>query len=243
MSMYYKLVASFFVFTTYLCAAAPSGVEKTGKIKATLEQFMGVDVVPLAKESFVVIALLILSFVAGVFVIERFIFFLNINVSSAEFMKDVKKFISQNSFEKIKNYKNKKFPLQAIVTTIIDNKDKSKDEIYEIVEVVKEQQTRLLNRFIGILATISSIAPLLGLLGTVIGIIKAFAALATSSSTGGAAVVSKGVSEALVTTALGLVVAIPVLCFFNYFSNKIGDIISDMEVNARIVIYTLLEKK
>lgn len=81
--------------------------------------------------------------------------------------------------------------------------------------------TAELRRGIGSLGTIASISPFVGLFGTVVGIIHAFESLGASGAGGGFAVVSKGIAEALVTTALGLVVAIPAAWMFNYLSQWI----------------------
>jgi biopolymer transport protein ExbB/biopolymer transport protein TolQ len=75
-------------------------------------------------------------------------------------------------------------------------------------------------RGVGGLATVATTAPFIGLFGTVIGIINAFSGMATSGS-GGIGAVSAGISEALVTTAVGLFVAIPAVWMFNLFTNKI----------------------
>ena len=84
-----------------------------------------------------------------------------------------------------------------------------------------------LRRGLGSLATIGSTAPFVGLLGTVAGIITAFQAMAATGS-GGLGSVSAGIAEALVTTAFGLLVAIPAVMFFNYFTNKVEDIQVDV---------------
>ena len=96
-----------------------------------------------------------------------------------------------------------------------------------------------------VLATVGSIAPFVGLLGTVLGIISAFQGIATAGS-GGLSAVSAGISEALIETALGLVVAIPAVLFFNYLSTRIakveqalerssGELLDEMEnVHGRI---------
>jgi biopolymer transport protein ExbB len=81
---------------------------------------------------------------------------------------------------------------------------------------------------ISLLATVASVAPFVGLLGTVIGIIRAFRAVSMSS--GGASLVAIGISEALVGTAAGLVVAIPALLFYNYYANKIRRLTQDWEI-------------
>jgi biopolymer transport protein ExbB len=84
-----------------------------------------------------------------------------------------------------------------------------------------------LRRGLGSLATIGSTAPFVGLLGTVAGIITAFQAMAATGS-GGLGSVSAGISEALVTTAFGLLVAIPAVMFFNYFTNRVEEITVDV---------------
>jgi biopolymer transport protein ExbB/TolQ len=84
-----------------------------------------------------------------------------------------------------------------------------------------------LRRGLGSLATIGSTAPFVGLLGTVAGIITAFQAMAATGS-GGLGSVSAGIAEALVTTAFGLLVAIPAVMFFNYFTNKVEEIQVDV---------------
>src|SRR5688500_9180462 len=73
----------------------------------------------------------------------------------------------------------------------------------------------------GLLASVRSVAPFVGLLGTVVGIIAAFQGIATSGG-GGIAAVSAGIAEALVETALGLVVAIPAVLFFNWLTGRVN---------------------
>jgi biopolymer transport protein ExbB/TolQ len=84
-----------------------------------------------------------------------------------------------------------------------------------------------MRRGLGSLATIGSTSPLVGLLGTVAGIITAFQAMAATGS-GGLGSVSAGIAEALVTTAFGLLVAIPAVMFFNYFTNRVEEIQVDV---------------
>jgi biopolymer transport protein ExbB len=88
-----------------------------------------------------------------------------------------------------------------------------------------------LRRGLGALATVGSTAPFVGLLGTVAGIITAFQQMAASGS-GGLATVSAGISEALVTTAFGLIVAIPAVMMFNYLTNRVEDMQVDVTDSA-----------
>ena len=90
------------------------------------------------------------------------------------------------------------------------------------------QTTADLRRGIGTLATIATTAPFIGLFGTVIGIIHAFESIARTGGAGGFGTVSQGIAEALVTTALGLVVAIPAAWMFNYLSQRIERLSMEM---------------
>jgi biopolymer transport protein ExbB len=89
-------------------------------------------------------------------------------------------------------------------------------------EAIFEESQRL-KKHLWILGTVASSAPFIGLLGTVVGIIRAFESMAVAG-TGGFAVVAAGISEALVATALGLGVAIIALVFFNYFQTRNGSL-------------------
>ena len=96
------------------------------------------------------------------------------------------------------------------------------------LEISSLRTTAELRRGIGSLGTIASISPFVGLFGTVIGIIHAFQSLGGQTGGGGMEVVSKGIAEALVTTALGLVVAIPAAWMFNYLSQWIERLVMEM---------------
>ena len=85
-----------------------------------------------------------------------------------------------------------------------------------------------MERFLTALGTIAVITPLLGLLGTVIGMIKVFAQLQLEGA-GNASALAGGISEALITTAAGMTVAIPALIFHRYFSRRVDEIVVDME--------------
>jgi biopolymer transport protein ExbB len=92
-----------------------------------------------------------------------------------------------------------------------------------------------LERYLGVLATLGNNAPFIGLFGTVLGIIRAFADLARNQG-GGAAVVMAGISEALVATAVGLMVAIPAVIAFNYFQGKIRRTLSRVDATGNLLL-------
>ena len=115
------------------------------------------------------------------------------------------------------------------------------DAVNRAIDRVKEREIADLKRGLGGLATIASAAPFVGLFGTVVGIINAFRSMA-SSGQGGLAAVSAGISEALVTTAFGLLVAIPAVMVYNYFTNRVDDFVVDMnDVSSEVLTFVLKE--
>jgi biopolymer transport protein ExbB len=97
-----------------------------------------------------------------------------------------------------------------------------------------------LKRGMGILATVGSTAPFVGLLGTTMGIVNSFTSMASSGS-GGLAAVSAGIAEALITTAFGLLVAIPAVWFFNYFQTKIDNLTVEMTYTSKELVDFLIK--
>ena len=121
-----------------------------------------------------------------------------------------------------------KGPFSRIVLTSIENQDLPPDELRMLVEDGGRQEVRILQRGLVTLETIAAIAPLLGLLGTILGMIKVFNVIETLG-VGQAKALSGGISEALITTAAGLLIGIPVLIAYNYFNHRAEAFILDME--------------
>lgn len=105
----------------------------------------------------------------------------------------------------------------------------------ELMTSMAMQQQQLLDRRLTILGTIGSNAPFIGLLGTVLGIIRAFNDLAVDTQ-GGPSVVMAGIAEALVATAVGLTIAIPAVVFFNYFKSRQKKIMNDIQQIERHIL-------
>ena len=93
----------------------------------------------------------------------------------------------------------------------------------------------------GILATVGATAPFVGLLGTTMGIVNAFTGMSAGGASGGLAGISAGISEALITTAFGLMVAIPAVWFYNYFTTKIENLTIEMTVSSKELIDYLIK--
>ena len=98
----------------------------------------------------------------------------------------------------------------------------------------------LIKRGLGILATVGSTAPFVGLLGTTMGIVNAFTGMAVSGG-GGLGAISAGIAEALITTAFGLLVAIPAVWAFNYFQTKVDNITAEMTYSSKEMIDYLIK--
>jgi biopolymer transport protein ExbB len=107
-------------------------------------------------------------------------------------------------------------------------------EIDAAVEGAKTREKLRLERNLAFLATLGSNGPFIGLFGTVLGVIKAFHDLAGGQLAGGASVVMAGISEALIATAVGLLVAIPAVVAFNYFSRRIKVRMAEVEWMAQL---------
>ncbi|HFE64849.1 MAG TPA: MotA/TolQ/ExbB proton channel family protein, partial [Caldithrix sp.] len=119
-------------------------------------------------------------------------------------------------------------PFSRILLTTIENRDLSAEELRNLVEDDGRQAVRSLERGLGTLETVAAIAPLLGLLGTVLGMIKVFDVI-QNLGVGQAKALSGGISEALITTAAGLMIGIPVLIVYNFFRHRSEVFILDIE--------------
>ena len=122
-------------------------------------------------------------------------------------------------------------PLGRIYSAALLNRTRSRDVIKEAVEDTGRHVVHDLERFLNTLGTIAGISPLLGLLGTVIGMIKVFSAIMISG-VGDANVLAGGISQALITTAAGLTVAIPSYFFYRFFRGMVAEYVISMEEKA-----------
>jgi biopolymer transport protein ExbB/biopolymer transport protein TolQ len=107
------------------------------------------------------------------------------------------------------------------------------------VELNKLEQVARFRRGLGVLATVGSTAPFVGLLGTTMGVVNAFTGMAEAGS-GGLAAISAGIAEALITTALGLLVAIPAVWLYNYFVNRIEFVTMEIDYGSKEFLNFLL---
>lgn len=182
---------------------------------------------------------ILLASISGLAVIiEKMYTFLSKEKKLSEIEKNqLYKALRTGSKEEIlKLCKDKTDSVSKSVTKIVSNMDINFGELdnshRQVIEgIISEsilEQTTELEKGMSLLGTVVNAAPQLGLLGTVTGMIAAFSAL-TRNGTSTAKIVAGGISEALYTTAFGLIVAIPALVFYNYFNRRIDVIVAEME--------------
>ncbi len=125
--------------------------------------------------------------------------------------------------------------LAKILTVVLNNSGADRIKLKTLAEEVGGREAVFLQRYLGLLGTIANIAPLLGLLGTVLGMIKAFNVIATAG-VGTPMTLGGGISEALITTAAGLSVAVPMILLHRYLSSRSEHILLELEESSMKII-------
>ncbi|MBT4838643.1 MAG: MotA/TolQ/ExbB proton channel family protein [Methylococcales bacterium] len=132
--------------------------------------------------------------------------------------------------------KQNPIPMTNIILAGILNYQKSESELKEILEEAGRQEIPIIRKYLSTLGTIASAAPLMGLLGTVLGMISVFATL-SQQQTVNANMLAGGISEALITTAFGMIIALPTLAFYNHFITHVQNLIIEMEkISLHLVV-------
>ena len=167
-------------------------------------------------------------------VLERFSYFIFKERSNfTKLPSEAKEMIKEGKIKEAIIYfnSNKSSTSSVLKDILVYGYKENKESLSALEEKGKEkaiEQIKLLERNMWLLSMAAHTSPLLGLLGTVTGMITAFNSISVNG-TGDAAVLAKGISEALYTTAGGLIVAIPCMMFYNYFNKRIDLIVSDIE--------------
>ncbi len=166
-------------------------------------------------------ALLLLSVVAVAIVIERLLFFATQHSDSRGLLRQIGERIAADDLSgAISVCQQEKGMLPKILEFGLQRGEKNRADITDALSIALMENLNSLERNLGVIGTIAVIAPFVGLFGTVLGIIRAFQDIALKGNST-PAVVAAGVSEALVTTAAGLFVAVIAVVFFNYFKTRI----------------------
>jgi biopolymer transport protein ExbB len=175
------------------------------------------------------LVLLACSIVTVGFAVERLMYFMSSKVDGRRFMNELASHVKAgNPRAALEFAQRSKSPLGRVMTQAVANMNRSREDQVQRIDTAIELEQVEMERNIGVLGTMANIAPLLGLFGTVVGIIRAFADIARTGS-GGGAVVAMGVSEALLTTAAGIIVAVIATVFFNIFVRRIRSRVAQLE--------------
>ncbi len=183
--------------------------------------------------------IIICSVVALAIVVERFWSLRRTKVLPNNLVADVWKQLSSNQMnrENIQKLRSGS-PLGGVLAAGVMNRNGDREQLRNSIEDAGSHAAHELERYLPALGTIAAITPLLGLLGTVIGMIRVFTTI-TTLGVGNPSQLAGGISQALITTAGGLMVAIPSLMFYRFFRAKVDELVVGMEKESRTFLDVL----
>lgn len=184
------------------------------------------------------------SIITIAIVIEKYFVLRRASVNVPRFMIQIRELMKKGDIVKAINYCSEiNSPIANIIRKGLSKYQFGMERIKESIESAGRQEIYKLEKGISILATISGVAPLLGFLGTVTGMISAFIKIESLGGNASPSDLAGGIWEALITTAFGLSVGIIAYLFYNYFVTKITKLISEMEITSTDFIDVLYEKE
>jgi len=193
---------------------------------------------------FTIYLLILCSIISIAVIIERIVYYKRCSrMSRSVILEQIRKeFIGHHFLNAIGICKNINTPVARVALAGLNMHGHDEKLIFNAMEREITIETIKLERFIGIVGSIGGTAVYIGLLGTVIGIMRAFSDIGRAGS-GGMNVVTVGIAEALVCTAAGLLVAIPAVLSYNWFTRKIDNFVVDMELTASELVDLMCVKK
>lgn len=195
----------------------------------------------LIKGGYLMIALAICSVVAVIFIIERFFFFKRVAVDKLTFLTNFRNAMSSGVTTAREVCRKTRGAIPDILNYGFEHFERGEDAMRRRMEARAQRRIHEAERYLGALATIVGIAPLIGFLGTVIGMIKAFMKIEFLGGNVNASVLAGGIWEALITTAAGLAVGIVVYVFYNHFVGRVERLsqeISEVTEEALHIFYS-----
>ena len=193
-----------------------------------------------AKGGWLMIILAACSVTALAILIERIITLKRDEINTRAFLLEVKNRLLENDLEAAVHLSRRTpGPVAAITKAGLERHNRPRLEIKEAIESAGKTAIYQLEKYLGILATIATAAPLIGFLGTVTGMIRAFMRIEALGGNVNASVLAGGIWEALITTATGLTVGIPALIFYNYLQGRVEKFVFQMEETSIDLLDTL----
>lgn len=183
---------------------------------------------------FIMVPLVVLLLIGLVFTVERFLALTKAKINTAEFLTKIRAALkNKNVKEAVQICEKFKGPIASILKTGLMKFGDPKEEIEKTMENAAMHEIARLERGLPVLSTISNLAPILGFLGTVTGMIQSFEALSQLNDPG---MVAAGISQALITTAGGLIVAVPTLLAYSYFTTRVNSFIREIESASAVLM-------
>ncbi len=168
--------------------------------------------------------------------LQKFYFLQKKRLLPEEFLSNLYKTVETKGIEEAKSLSASNNSVAArMALAAAQNSGKSKEEMHEAIETVGKAEAKGLEKYIDTLLTISSISTLIGLLGTISGMIKVFAVISEKDIVDPPSLAG-GISEALYTTALGLTIAIPALIAYKYTDGKFRELVSELEEEGKKIL-------
>lgn len=191
----------------------------------------------------VIMWFILLSSILGLaVVIDRFIVLRRAKINVPAFMVRIRGFIKKKDISGAISYcMQEKSPVANIVRKGLKKYKFGHDRVKEAIENAGNQEVSKLEKGLIVLASVAGIAPLLGFLGTVTGMIQAFMTIQDLAGAANPSDLAGGIWEALITTAFGLIVGIPALALYNYFLSAVKKLVSEMETVANDVVDVIQE--
>jgi biopolymer transport protein ExbB len=185
------------------------------------------------KGGWIMHVLVFLSIVALFIFIQRLLIIRNANQKDESFMNRIRDYIHDGKVESALNLCRKmKSPLSRMIAKGITRLGRPMNDVLVAIENVGNIEVARLEKGLPIMATIAAIAPMIGFLGTVTGMVRAFFDMANAGTNADIALLSSGIYEALITTVGGLIVGIPVLFGHNYLVSQVDNVVNNMEAHT-----------
>jgi biopolymer transport protein ExbB len=178
------------------------------------------------------IPLIITSIFSLAVIIEKAVFFIRRKDNSLRLLKRIElKVENDDIIGALNELKGEKGPNAKLLSTALSHYEEDPDRIREVLQAVGEDEIKKMEKHLPVLDVVAMISPLLGLLGTVLGIISSFNILGTAAGAANPAQISSGIAAALISTAMGLIIAIPTAIFYSYYINKVEEKSHEMNLS------------
>lgn len=198
----------------------------------------------LTKGGYLMIPIVLASLVALFIFIERMLTLRKLKIDTHTFILEVKNLILQGMIDEVlAKCRKTSGPIAKMTRAAIDHAKFARADIKDAIDSAGQAEIYVLEKNLGMLATVSGVAPMIGFLGTVTGMISAFMEIQTRGGNVDAAVLAGGIWEALITTAAGLAVGILSLIFYNWIQGKVERMVFEMAEASSELLGAIIGKR